>query len=376
MTIKKRYKLMYIDFNLPYLLKDSYYPVGGATIEWYSWINGFVENGHDVSVLTWKGANEFIQKDIQFELIETYNREEGIPVIRWFYKRYPAILNAIKQYNPDFLFQECACILTGILAHIGKILGIPFIYRVASDIDVDGRYKKKLPKYQQIIYRYGIKNSDVILCQNSYQYMVVKNNFPDKKILKINNPYYTNNDLPEIKKKTDRKYVAWIGNFRYAKNLPALYDIVTKLPGVEFKIAGKVLPIIDDNTKKFLELLKEKQNVELMDYIKRNEIIPFLSKAFLLLNTSHFEGFSNTFLESLSAGTPIVTINKNDPDNIISSYGLGSIPDNYSHLPDSILSVITHNQYDNLAEKCRSYVIKNHNSKLLANKVINFLSKL
>ena len=40
-------------------------------------------------------------------------------------------------------------------------------------------------------------------------------------------------------------------------------------------------------------------NIKFVGFIPRNEISSFLGDAYLLLNTSFYEGFSNTFLESL-----------------------------------------------------------------------------
>lgn len=56
-----------------------------------------------------------------------------------------------------------------------------------------------------------------------------------------------------------------------------------------------------------------------------NKVLSFLSKSHLLLNTSYYEGFYNTFLESLSVKTPIVTTQAVDPNNFIQKNNLGFI---------------------------------------------------
>ena len=101
--------------------------------------------------------------------------------------------------------------------------------------------------------------------------------------------------------------------------------------------------------------------------------MPFLSIAYALLNTSHYEGFSNTFLESFSVGTPIVTTAKVDPDNIIANNNLGVIKKNHTELSDGLLSIINNQNYNDIVRRCRDYLIKNHNPKILAKKFIDNL---
>ena len=360
-----------------YLLKDSDYPVGGATVEWNAWIKGFQACGHTVGVLSCKGAKQYIGRPLEFDIVETYGMDEGIPKLRWLYKRYPALLKAVREYKPDILVQECAGYYTGIMAYIGKKLHIPYIYRVANDMDTDERLEDRLSKSEQLIYAYGLKHTRAIICQNNYQYDRMKKKYPQKKLAIVHNPFYYEGAFPEIRLRNQRNYVAWIGIFQYQKNLPLLFEIVRSLPGIEFKIAGRPLNkrTLDENTSKALRLLKESENVEFVGYLKRKDVIPFLSSAFALLNTSYYEGFSNTFLESFFAGTPIVTTSRVDPDNIIKEHGLGSIAEKDVELAPALASLINQNEgsYNSIVHKCRKHVTEKHNPELLAMKFIEHI---
>ncbi len=70
--------------------------------------------------------------------------------------------------------------------------------------------------------------------------------------------------------------------------------------------------------------LTKLQNVEFVGLIPHDEVTSFLTEAYCLLNTSLFEGFSNTFLEAFSVGTPVVTLGVN-PDFILTIYDLGFV---------------------------------------------------
>jgi len=366
----RRLKLLYLDFFMPYLLRDANYPVGGATVEWYAWLKGFIANNQKVGVLTFKGAKEYINKQLEFDIVETYGMDEGIPKLRLIYRRYPALLNAVREYNPDYLIQECADINTGLMACIGRRLKIPFVYRVANDMDTDERYKARLSKWRQIVYQFGLKHADTIICQNNYQYESLKKRYDNKRISVIHNPFHYEGDLTAIRALNERRYVAWLGIFQHQKNLPVLLEIVRCLRNVEFRIAGKEVNSTDLETKKALNSLAECNNVKFVGYLKRTEIFSFLSNAYALLNTSHYEGFSNTFLESFLSGTPVVTTEGVDPDNIIRKNNLGKISKNYYTLPDLITSLINGNDYEHITRRCRQYVLKEHNPELLARKFI------
>ena len=377
MLLGKKLKLMYIDFSLPYLLKGADYPVGGAAVEWYAWIKGLEANNCKVGVLTWKGAKEYLGNTSSVKLIEGYNPKVGIRKLRWFYHRYPRLLRAIKDSRPDVIMQECAGTTTGIFAHIGKKLKIPFVYRVANDIETDDRYKERLSNHERILFRYGLKRSNGIFCQNTYQFKNLKEKYPDKKLFIIHNPFYHDGKLPDIVKRDGRSYVAWIGVFQHQKNLPVLYSIAKELENIEFRIAGRARSSeLDGETLDALKNLRKCNNVKFVGYLNRKEIPDFLSRAFVSLNTSHYEGFSNTILESLAAGTPMVTTKHNDPDNIIFINKLGAVAEGFSGLKHALNRSIYSAEYDILTKRCRRYLLEHHDTKILSKQFVHNLLEI
>lgn len=367
-------KILFIDFTLPYLLKDAKHPIGGWAVQLNAWISGLCANGHRAGVLTWKGANSFINRRLDFDLIETYNPDKGVKIVKYFYGYIPALYKKTIQYKPDCIIQACAGLNTGIMAYISKRLNIPFFYRCTSDIDADDRYKRKLLKYEQIAYQYGIKQARAIICQNKYQYLHFKHRYPKIESYILPNPFYKIPELPTVPF-FDRTYIAWLGVFRKEKNLPLLYEIARKCPEMVFKITGTPEKNLDGNTKKALIGLGELTNVEFTGYLPRRDIPQFLSKAIALLNTSHYEGFSNTFLEAFAVGTPVIALEKVDPNLIIAKNKLGfSVKDESDF--SKIIKNLTNNkqQYDAISSKGKEYVRINHDPAILAKKLIEILT--
>ena len=369
-------KILFIDFTLPYLLKDSSHPIGGWAVQLNAWINGLRTNGHQVGVLTWKGTGSFVNKKLDFDLIETYDPNRGIKILKYFYNYIPALYKGAAEYGPDVIIQACAGLNTGIMAFIADRLNIPFIYRVANDMGVDYRYKDRLRKYEQIVYRYGLRKADIILCQNRYQYNNLKEKFPKKPLHILHNPFLKYSDV-KINPNEERKYIAWLGVFQKQKNLPLLYDIARKCPGTTFKIAGMPGKSMDSDTERALASLKKLSNVVFVGYLPRKQVPLFLSKAVTLLNTSHYEGFSNTFLEAFSVGTPVIAPERVDPDDIIADNKLGISVKNDSDFPEFIKNLFgDKNRFNETKKRCREYVYKNHDPKMLAERLIKVISEV
>ena len=145
------------------------------------------------------------------------------------------------------------------------------------------------------------------------------------------------------------------------------------LKNEEFIIAGKEGTNCDDDSHYYLTKLKELPNVQFAGFLQREQVLPFLSKARFLLNTSHYEGFSNTFLEAMSVGTPIMSSDKVNPDSIITDYNLGIVYKDSFDLQRKFSSM-TPEQYEVLSQNVRDYVSRHHDYKLQAKKLVSFLT--
>jgi glycosyltransferase involved in cell wall biosynthesis len=369
-------KILFIDFVLPYLLKDAPYPVGGWSVQLHAWLKGLAASGNRPGILTWKGANAFVNKRVDFDLVETYDPALGLKKLRLFYYRLPELYKRAREFKPDVMIQACAGMDTGIMYGIAKTMGVPFIYRVANDADADSRHKAHLRFYEQLSFAYGLKNSHMILCQNQYQLTKMKFRFPEKPVHLISNPYSGNILSPSlVPRLNSRAYIAWLGLFRKEKNLPLLYCIAHKLPRLKFKIAGS--PVgnrLDNETKRALQKLSMCKNVEFVGYISRAHVPSFLSKAKVLLNTSLYEGFSNTFLEAFAVGTPVAALSRVDPNAVIETNQLGPVSQNPCRLSSLIQKFVSDKEgYCETSIRCRDYVANNHDPRHLALRLVDLI---
>jgi glycosyltransferase involved in cell wall biosynthesis len=238
------------------------------------------------------------------------------------------------------------------------VLNIQLIQRISNDFMVDERALKNLSRIHVYFMHRGVHLADYILCQNDYQLKQITAKHPGKRVFKISNPIYQV-DTSEPTNPDQRDYIAWLGLFQYQKNLKLLFEIARALPGIEFRVAGKEDPKCDAETLRYLARIAALPNVKMAGFLDRQQVFLFLSNAKYLLNTSHYEGFTNTFLEAMSAGIPIISSTKVNPDNIISSFKLGFIYDSVPELITKINS-ISHEDYMEMSGSGRKYLQDQH----------------
>lgn len=364
--------LFYDDKIINILLKEEK-PSGGAAVQAYGWIKGLAEVGQDIDVLTQVKENEVLKENCRdLKLIPLYDSTKGVRWLRWLYYRFPYIYKKIKQAKPDYVYQGIPCWQSFLVGVICYWLGIKFVIRISNDYLLDDRFYKKHSKAHRYFQWQGMKLSYCILCQNDYQYNIIRHSFPGKKTIKISNPVFLKfqETATDVR---DRKYIAWLGLYQYQKNLPLLYEIACLLKNEQFYIAGKEESKCDEETFRYLDKLKALSNVRFVDFLNREQVLPFLSKAKFLLNTSHYEGFSNTFLEAMSVGTPLISSYKVNPDNIITNYKLGIVYKDSFDLQKQFIS-LTPDLLKALSKNTLDYVIKYHDYKVQAEKLMSFLN--
>jgi len=357
-------RFLFFDFNIPYLEEKKYILGGGASVQTFNWINGLINCKQKIQVLIER--NETINNTLKIEYVRTYDENSGIRYLNWLTHRLPILKSKIDSSNPDYIFQAGAGFITFILSVLAKKNGLLFLHRITNDADTDSRIKSRLNFPVRFFYFLGLKFASTLICQNKYQQNNLSRKFSRKKIILLPNPFDTSNVVKNIAPIEARKYVAWLGIFQYQKNLKELFEIAKECPEVEIKVAGTQKNKIDSETSAALKKLSDLKNVKFIGKIDREQVIGFLSKASFLLNTSRYEGFSNTFLESFAAGTPVITNTDVDPNNMIKINNLGFAVNSYSEKIKIINSVNRVQNYAEMTERCRKYLIDNHDQNKLA----------
>ncbi|MCH6201893.1 glycosyltransferase family 4 protein [Aquiflexum sp. LQ15W] len=347
-------------------------PMGGAVVATQVWMESLNELGNEVMLFrNIEDNRQILEKYKWVNSVKVYNSKKGFPILRWPFYRLPKFFVAIKKSRPDFVLESIPTWTSYFYCLICHFLGTKHILRLANDNMLDERIKWTHSTFERFFIARAFKKTDFILTQNQFQFNNVKAKYPSKKVIKISNPFRISKQ--ELNFKTLNKgYISWVANFRYQKNLQLLYRIAVQLPNEQFKIAGQPLIPMDQESTEYLEKLKSLSNVHLVGSISRDMILDFLKDSKFLLNTSRYEGFSNTFLEAMQSGTPILTTPNVNPDSIISDYQIGMIYEDEANLR-LILENMTEEIYLNMSKNCIDYIENNHDHLVLGKKLLDFL---
>ncbi len=113
------------------------------------------------------------------------------------------------------------------------------------------------------------------------------------------------------------KYVLYVGDATWNKNLPRLLEAVKKAE-VPLVMVGKTLAEeISDTTNPWnsdvlltQQLARENKNVHILGFVPTEELVSLYNNAVVTAIPSLYEGFGLPILEAMSCGSPVVTSKK------------------------------------------------------------------
>jgi glycosyltransferase involved in cell wall biosynthesis len=210
----------------------------------------------------------------------------------------------------------------------------------------------------------------------SNRYYIVQNQFQADNLFKyyfkqgaiIPNIWPTNGD----ENASEKIYTAvWVANLRRLKRAEWFLNLAKQLPEKRFAIAGGV------NEQDYYDSIKiaadALPNLDFLGALPLNDINKLLRQSKLLVCTSEFEGFPNTFLQAFANDVPVISTV--DPSGILTNYNLGHHILNESELFQSTNMLI---ENTSLHEQCqmniKKYFVAHHDADMAFYKVMNLIA--
>ncbi len=328
------------------------------------------KNGYDIYYLCRSLAPEFIPRGYKIRKIGSQN---GFRRFGFYFDSFK-LYKTLKEISPQIIYQKVGCAYTGIAAMYAKKYGAKLIWHIASDNDVEPvpepDIKRRLTNsLDRLFLNYGIRNADIIAGQTKRQNELLEKNF--KRTCDIIIP--SGHPFPEHDiKKPEKVTVLWVGNLKPLKQ-----------PEVFIRLAGEVAKMSDTKfvmmgrpagsakwVNRLMEQVKNTPNLQYLGEISQDEVNRRLSEGHILVNTSRYEGFSNTFIQAWMRRVPVVSLTV-DPDNILVSERVGFCSGTFKNLFSDVKILIQNKtlREEMGARACR-FAEDNHSLERMIEKAI------
>jgi len=235
---------------------------------------------------------------------KAYRPDEGVPVVRFVFPRMTKLWEALKRADADVYYQRTAAVSTGVTAAFCRRNERYSIYAGASDVDfVPGQQDIEYARDRRI-FEWGLRNMDRVFVQNEAQGRAAREHYGLDSLL-IPNCY-----APPEGERAGRhgRYVLWVATVRPSKQPEVFLELARKLPQHRFVMIGGADPgrRAEEYHRSIAEQAAALPNVEFKGFLPFAEAERWFDGARVMVNTSKYEGFPNTFLQSWSRGVPTV----------------------------------------------------------------------
>lgn len=331
---------------------------GGAELQQAFIGRALREKGYDVSYISLDHGQPDGESIEGLTIYKSFKPEEGIFGIRFAYPRLYKIWKALKRANADIYYVRCATFLPGILAIFCKMYAKKFVFAGAHETDFSPNKFRFPTKRDEVLYKYGLQRAHAIIVQSSDQKKLLWENFRLKgKVIRNFYPYDPVR-LPD----SQRKNILWVSTMRAWKRPSQFIRLARSFPSETFVMIGGRASAADG--KLFDEIKKRAAKVKNLQFLgfQPFEITErYFDKSKVLVNTSEYEGFPNTFLQAWLRGIPVISYV--DPDDVIATNRLGLVVHSEEDLPRALSTVLYSHSWD--SGPILKYFNQNHSSKII-----------
>lgn len=266
------------------------------------------------------------------------------------------VLKRIYELKPDILVDFCASPRLFLYYLLKKVTGLRYVFFTGSDNDVNGGYRQVENFIFDCFYKIGLRNSDSIIAQVPYHRDILKNRWKMGSHLVLS-PYLDIKAGP----KPEKDIILWVGRAAFYKRPELFISLVRQFPEQKFFMICNDSGYDDGFMIQKRSGKLDFSNLEYYDYVPYPEMDAVYKRARFLVNTSDFEGFSNTFIEAASRYVPVLSLNS-DPNRMFSfhkcGFFCGGDMNRFNHFFEQMIG--DDNLLKRLGDNAFSYAFSNH----------------
>ncbi|MBL7961733.1 glycosyltransferase family 4 protein [bacterium] len=231
---------------------------------------------------------------------------------------------------------------------------------------------------KDILFKRNFLKSDMVISQNISQQFECKKRFKrNSTIIRSGHPA----PLPDTYVKDSPLSVCWIANVRAVKQPELFLELARKCEDISTRSGTQFIMVMGKNIAnyektRFMEKLKTQPNMLIIGEQSIDEANAVMGRSSLLVNTSVYEGFSNTYIQAWMRETPVVTLHC-DPDGIIENHKLGFHSRSFDQLVTDVRYLIENESIrQEMGNNARVYALENHSIEKSAEAMNDLLTKL
>jgi glycosyltransferase involved in cell wall biosynthesis len=335
--------------------------IGGEAIQHVLLARAWRDLGHDVSMIVHDEGQGARRVFDGITAIAAHSRHGGIRGLRFFHPRATRLLSALMAADADTYYQSPAGAYTGITGWFCRTSGRRFIFRIASDSDVEEEHGRIQFWRDRKLYNYGLRCADLIAAQTEFQAQLLRENhgLPSAVVNMMVEPRRPD---ARIDKDID---VLWVSNLRALKRPELALELARQLPQVRFTLAGGPMPAGETYYEDVRAAAARLPNVTMLGAVPYAQTAGLFDRAKVFLNTSSIEGFPNTFLQAWIRGVPVVSFF--DPDSLVQRMSLGSIANSLDEMRESIRDLLA-NDFDReqIGRRAREFATREYTTGVAA----------
>lgn len=334
--------------------------IGGTEIQQPMIARELLRRGYKVSFVTLDhGQPDGVEHD-GLRVFKAYVRDAGLPIVRFLYPRWTSLWRAMSRANGDIYYQMNAGGETGQVAAWCMVNRRPFVFAAASDSDCDAALPYLKSRRERMLYRYGLRRADRVIAQTRAQQVRFLDSMGIESILIRSCSMDRRGASGPVGKmpSAGMKRLLWVGRFAVEKRPEMLLDLAETCPEYQFDLVGAASG--DTSVANALiDRAKQLRNVTLHGRVDHQEMGRYFERASLLLCTSAWEGYPNTFMEAWVYGVP--TVSTVDPDDVISQSDLGAVAATVAGLRHAVKRLLEEPEtYRKCSGNARAFYEENH----------------
>jgi glycosyltransferase involved in cell wall biosynthesis len=275
--------------------------VGGSEVQQCILARAFAQRGWRVSMICMNyGQPDGVEID-GIRVLRAHSPSEGIPVVRFLHPRLTSFWRAMGRVDADLYYERACGAMTGFVAAFCRRQRRRFVYAAASNADFDPGLPLIPFARDRALFRWGLQRADVIIAQNRDQQAACLQHYRRESTL-VPNCYAP----PRGATHDTHGYVLWVSTMRRLKRPELFLDLASRMPDLRFRLVGG-----PDDRAFFGELQQRARtlpNVDFLGFVPYADIERQFDGARLFVNTSHTEGFPNTFLQAWARAIPALSL--------------------------------------------------------------------